>query len=77
MNVKVFNLTSGKCKCKFNEILYNSKQKLNHDKCRCECKELDDWSSYRWLYYMWLYVYMIMMIICGILIPVILSVKSF
>ena len=47
MNVKVFNLTSGKCKCKFNEILCNSKQKLNHDKCQCECKELDDWSSYR------------------------------
>ena len=22
----------------------NSKQKQNHGKCRCECKELDDWS---------------------------------
>ena len=30
----------------------NSKQKWNLDGCRCECKELDDWSScndgYRW-----------------------------
>ena len=23
----------------------NSKQKWNHDECRCECRELDDWGS--------------------------------
>ena len=28
-----------------NARVCNSKQKWNHDKCRCECKELDDWSS--------------------------------
>ena len=52
MNLKVFNLMSGvnerrflvqhksgKRKCKLNEGVFNSKQKLDHDECRCECKE--------------------------------------
>ena len=30
-----------------NESVYNSKQKLNHDECWCECKELDDLHSYK------------------------------
>ena len=25
------------CKCRFNESVYNSKQKLDHDECWCEC----------------------------------------
>ena len=36
---------SCECKCRLNEIACNSKQKWIHDKCRCECKELDDWGS--------------------------------
>ena len=32
-------------KCGLNESVCNSKQKWNHNKYRCECKELDDWSS--------------------------------
>ena len=35
------------CKCGLNESLCNSKQKQNDDECRCECKELDDWSSFK------------------------------
>ena len=27
-----------KCKCKFDGRKWNSDQKLNKDKCRCECK---------------------------------------
>ena len=55
LNVKVFNLMSRanetrhikwhetiKCICRLNEIICNSKQKWNKDKCRCECKELID-----------------------------------
>ena len=33
------------CKCGLNESLCNLKQKWNHDEYRCECKELDEWSS--------------------------------
>ena len=52
MNVKVFNLISElnetkflaqhesrKCKSGWNE--------MNHDECWCECKRLDDWSSWK------------------------------
>ena len=58
MNLKVFNSLSGlnetkfivqhesrECKCGLNENVYNSKQKWNHDECRCECEKLDDWGS--------------------------------
>ena len=54
-NVKIFNLISGvnetrffvqhescKCKCELNESVFNSKQKWDHNKRQCECKELDD-----------------------------------
>ena len=47
-------------KCGLNESVCNSKQKLNHDEFRCECKELDDWGSCK-------------DIICGILLYVIAS----
>ena len=50
LNVKVFNLVSGtnetrrhetgKCKCRFNSRVCNNKQRLNDDKCRCECEKL-------------------------------------
>ena len=53
LNAKVFNLKSrtnetrllewhetGKCICRFNGIICNSKQRWNINKCRCECKEL-------------------------------------
>ena len=56
INVKVFNLMSGVneikflvqhewCKCKYTSIerVCHLKQKCYHDKCRCECKDLDDW----------------------------------
>ena len=52
MNVKVFNTIAGinesksvvkhvscNCKCKFNGIKYNSKQKWNNEQCQCECKK--------------------------------------
>ena len=39
-------------KCGLNEGVCNSKQKWNHNKYRCECKELDDWSSCK-KGYMW------------------------
>ena len=55
MNEKVFDLMSGvnktrfsvqhescECRCRLNEVVCNSKQKLNHNEYRCECKELDD-----------------------------------
>ena len=58
LNVKVFHLISGvnktrflvqhessDCKCGLSESVCNSKQKWNHDKLRCKCKELVDWSS--------------------------------
>ena len=32
-------------KCGLNESGCNSKQKWNHNECRCECKELDDWGT--------------------------------
>lgn len=35
---------SCKCKCRLNENIFKSKQKWNHLKCWCECKELDDCS---------------------------------
>ena len=31
-----------KCKCRLDASVYNSKQRWNDDKCRCECKELID-----------------------------------
>ena len=31
------------CKCVLNESVHNSKK--NHDECRCECKELNDWGT--------------------------------
>ena len=31
-----------KCICRLGKIIYNSKQRWNEDKCRCECKELID-----------------------------------
>ena len=50
MNVKVFNTMAGinesksvvkhvscNCKCRFNGIKYNSKQKWNNEQCQCEC----------------------------------------
>ena len=58
MDVKVFNLISGvnkvrflvkhesrECKYGLNENVCNSKRKWNHNECRYECKELDDWDS--------------------------------
>ena len=55
VNVKVFNLMSltnemrhikwhetCKCICRLDEIICNSKQRWNEDKCKCECKELID-----------------------------------
>ena len=57
MNVKVFNLMSGaketrfllqhkscECKCGWMTV-YVIQQKWILDKCRSECKKLDDWSS--------------------------------
>ena len=35
------------CKWEFNGSACNSKQKWNHDEYRCECKELDDRSSFK------------------------------
>ena len=66
MNVKVFNLISDEnetgflvqhelceCKCGLNKSVCNAKQKQNHDKCWCQCKELYEWGSceknYTWL----------------------------
>ena len=31
-----------KCICRLDKIICNSKQRWNEDKCRCECKELND-----------------------------------
>ena len=55
MNLKIFNLMSQvnearflvqhkscECKCGLNESVSNSKQKWSHNKCRCDCKKLDD-----------------------------------
>ena len=33
-----------------NENVCHSKQKWNHDKCRCECEKLDDWGSCKNVY---------------------------
>ena len=38
---------SWECKCWLNEIMCNSKQIWNHDKCCYEPKELRDWSSFK------------------------------
>ena len=51
LNLDVFNIItrisesktltkhiSWKCKCKFDSRKWNSNQKRNNDKCRCECK---------------------------------------
>ena len=58
MHVKVFNVMSEvnetrflvqhescECECRLNESVCNSKQKWNHDKCRFECKKINDWGS--------------------------------
>ena len=58
INLKVFNLRSElnktrflvqlelcELKCGLNKNKCNLKPELSHDECRCECKELDDWSS--------------------------------
>ena len=55
MNLKVFNLMSQvnearflvqhksyECKCGLNESVSKSKQNWSHNKCRCDCKKLDD-----------------------------------
>ena len=55
LNVKVFNLLTRtnetrnikwyekyKWICRLDKIICNNKQKLNKDKCKCECKELID-----------------------------------
>ena len=55
LNTKVFSLLSRtnetrhikwhetcKCKCRLHASVFNNKQRLNEDKCRCECKELID-----------------------------------
>ena len=55
LNVKVFNLIlrtnktrhiewhkTCKCKCRLDPSVCNNKQRLNKDKCRCECKKLID-----------------------------------
>ena len=60
MNVKVFNLMpavnerrflgqhkSCECKCRLNKSVCNSKQKCNPGECKCECKQLDYWGSYK------------------------------
>ena len=52
LNVKVFNLKSRtnetrhikwhetcKCKCRLDASVCYNKQRWNHDKCRCECKD--------------------------------------
>ena len=31
-----------KCKCRLDASVCNNKQRWNNDKCRCECKELND-----------------------------------
>ena len=41
------------------ETVCNSKQKWNHDECRCEYKELDDSSSSKY-HYMWILVRVIL-----------------
>ena len=33
---------TGKCICRLDGIICNSKQRCNENKCRCECKELID-----------------------------------
>ena len=63
INVKVYNLVSEanetrflvyedqrECKFGLNESVFNSKQEQNYDECRCECEELEDWSSCRYDY---------------------------
>ena len=65
MNVEIYGLLSGvnetrfliqtnscEYKCALNQSLFNSKQKHNYDNCRFECKELEDWSSFKDVY-MW------------------------
>ena len=50
--INAWNLQLSKCKCGLKESACNSKQKWNHDKCRREYKEIDDWScckdDYTW-----------------------------
>ena len=48
---------SCECKCGLNGNVRNSKQQMNHDECRCDFKELDDWGSCQ-------------IILCGVLVRV-------
>ena len=43
----LFHHESFECKGGLNEGVFNSKQEWNHDQCRCECKEFDDWNFCR------------------------------
>ena len=36
---------SWECKCRLHESVCNSKQKWNHNKCQCECTELNNQGS--------------------------------
>ena len=61
--VKVFNLMSGVNKnVDWGKMYIIQRKKWKHDKCLCECKELDDWSSCKEglhleFYYLWLWMW--------------------
>ena len=52
INEKRFSVQHESCECKYglNESACNWNKKWNLDECGCECKELDGWSSCK---YMW------------------------
>ena len=37
------------CKCKFNSIICNSKQKWNDKTCQCECKSFAYFQENQWI----------------------------
>ena len=45
VNETTFLVQYGSRKCTLDEGVCNSKTRWNLDKCRRECKELDNWSS--------------------------------
>ena len=49
VNEKWFYVQYDSCeyKCRLNGDVCKSKQKWEHDKCRCKCKKLDKWGSYK------------------------------